>query len=276
MSRRILLTLPMFVLLMIPTAAPAQPVAVRQMEGLVRGFLVMRDANGAIIANGDSIQTTHGHEIVNRLVFHFKDGSLQDETVVFTQNGYFHVLKDHLIQRGPSFKRAVDLSVDATSGVVTSRTVDEKGKEKVETETLKLPSDLANGIVPVVLKNLPPGQQSITESMVVASPKPLIIKLQIAAEGQDTFSAGTASHKATRYDVKIDIGGLKGDLAELFGKVPADTHVWISEGECPSYLKSEGPAAAGAPIWTTELVSPAWPHASSAERTTQRTHQRIP
>ena len=69
---------------------PAQSVAVRQAEGEVRGFLVLRTLDGETIADGDSTQVTHGREVTNRVVFHFKDGSLQDETVVFSQSGHFH------------------------------------------------------------------------------------------------------------------------------------------------------------------------------------------
>ena len=237
---------------------PAQPIAVRQLEGEVRGFLVIRNPEGAIIADGDSTQVTHGGQITNRLVFHFKDGSIQDETVVFSQSGHFRVLSDRLVQKGPTFKHPMDVSINAATGLVTVRSTDDKGQEKVDSAHMKLPPDLANGIVPFVLKNLAPGAQSVTESMVVATPKPLLVKLVIAAEGADSFSTGTASHQATRYNIKVDIGGIRGVLAPLVGKQPADTRVWISDGDCPAFLKSNGPSYEGGPIWLTELVSAAW------------------
>src|SRR5580658_7460292 len=121
---------------------------------------------------------------------------------------------------------------------------------------MNLPSDLDNGIVPIVLKNLPAGAQSITQSMVVATPKPLLIKLVIHPEGEDSFATGSAIHKATRYDLKVDIGGVRGVVAPLVGKQPPDTRVWVVAGDCPSFLKSEGPGYEGGPIWRTELVSP--------------------
>jgi len=95
--------------------------------------------------------------------------------------------------------------------------------------------------------------------MVVATPKPMLIKLQIHAEGEDSFSTGTVKHKATRYNVHVDIGGLKGVVANLIGKEPPDTRVWILLGDCPTFVKAEGPAFEGSPVWRTELVSPAWP-----------------
>jgi hypothetical protein len=237
----------------------AQPVAVRQPEGMVRGFVVIRSLNGEILANGDSLQTARRGAITNRITYHFKDGSLQDETAVFTQNGHFRLLSDHLVQKGPTFKKPMDVMVNAGTGQVTVKYTDNKGQEKVEIEHLNLPPDLANGIVPYLLKNLPPGAQSTAQSMVVATPKPLLIKLQIHADGEDSFTTGGASHKATRYNVRVDIGGIKGALAELLGKQPPDTRVWISQGDCPSFLKAEGPSFQDGPLWRTELVSPVWP-----------------
>jgi hypothetical protein len=236
----------------------AQPISVRQMEGEVRGFLVLHTLSGEIVADGDSTQLTHGGQITNRLVYHFKDGSVQEETVVFTQTGHFRVLSDHLVQKGPTFKQPMDVSIDAVTGQVTVSYTDDKGQQKVENARMKLPPDLANGIIPVVLKNMAPGTQSVTESMVVATPKPLLIKLVMSVEGKDSFSTGSATHEATRYDIKVDIGGVRGVLAPLVGKQPPDTRVWISAGDCPSFLKSEGPDFQGGPIWRNELVSPVW------------------
>src|SRR5438128_10976786 len=69
-------------------AASAEPVVVRHVEGLVHGFLSLRSPEGAVIANGDLIQDTRGGRVTSRLVYHFKDGSLQDETAVFSQRGH--------------------------------------------------------------------------------------------------------------------------------------------------------------------------------------------
>jgi hypothetical protein len=95
----------------------------------------------------------------------------------------------------------------------------------------------------------------------------MLIKLQIHAEGEDSFTTGSASHKATRYNVHVDIGGIKGVIAPIVGKEPPDTRVWISQGACPSFLKAEGPTFEGGPIWRTELVSPAWPSGGTGAAT---------
>ncbi len=69
----------------------AQPVTVRQTEGAVHGFLTLSSLDGDVVANGDLEQVAHGSRVTSRLVFHFKDGSLQDETTVFSQSGHFRL-----------------------------------------------------------------------------------------------------------------------------------------------------------------------------------------
>lgn len=244
------------------SALSADPVTVRYAEGEVHGFLTLRTLDGALIAGGDLIQANHGGRVTSELAFHFKDGSLQDETTVFSQAGRLQLLSDHLVQKGPTFKHPVDVAINATTGLVTVHSQDDNGKEKVETETLKVPPDLVNGMVPILLKNIAPGTQSTSASMIVATPKPLLVTLAIRAEGEDSFSTGGISHKATRYDVKVDIHGVRGVLAPLVGKQPPDTHIWVLGGSSPAFVKSEGPACEGCPIWRTELTSPVWSESS--------------
>lgn len=236
----------------------ADSMIVRQTEGSVHGFLALRTLDGAVVADGDSSQMPRGRNVTNHLVYRFKDGSVQDETIVFSQTGRFRLLTYHLVQKGPVFKRPMDVSIQGSTGVVTVRYQDD-GKEKTETARMKLPPDLANGMVPIVLKNLAPGTQSATASMIVATPKPLLIKLVITAAGEDSFSTSSAAHKATRYNVKVDIPGIRGVLAPLVGKQPPDTSVWILGGDCPAFVRAEGPLFEDSPIWRTELVSPTWP-----------------
>ena len=243
-------------------ALQAESVTVRHAEGLVRGFLVLRSLDsGAVIANGDLIQFSRGDRVTSRLVFHFRDGSLQDETAVFSQNQRFRLLSDHLVQRGPSFPHPIDLSIDATTGRVKVQRRDD-GKDEVIDKTMELPSDLANGMMVTLLKNISPDAPSTTVSMLFATPKPRLVKLVITPMGKEPFSVGRASHKATRFNVKVEIGGLAGLIAPLLGKQPLDTSVWILGGDAPGFVRSEGQFYQGGLVWRIELASPEYPRAS--------------
>jgi hypothetical protein len=246
------------------TALRAEPVAVRHAEGVVRGFLVLRALDsGKVIANGDLIQFARGDRVTSRLVFHFKDGSLQDETAVFTQRERFRLLSDHLVQRGPSFPHPIDVSIDSRSGNVKVRHRDD-GKDEVIEKRMELPLDLANGMMVTLLKNITPDTPSTTVSMLFATPKPRLVKLQITPMGREPFSVGRASNKATRFNVKVEIGGLAGLLAPVLGKQPKDTSVWIVGGDAPGFVRSEGQFYEDGPLWRIELAAPDYPRASGA------------
>jgi hypothetical protein len=80
--------------------------------------------------------------VTSRLIFRFKDGSVYDDTTIFSQRGAFRVLSDHLVQRGPSFKQPMDTSIDASSGQITVRYKDSAGKDKILNERRDLPPTL--------------------------------------------------------------------------------------------------------------------------------------
>jgi hypothetical protein len=236
----------------------ADTIRVRHSEGLIHGFLVLRTLDGTNIADGELTQHARGDRVTQHLVFRFQDGSTYDDTVIFSQGGTFRLLSEHLIQKGPAFNRAIDTSIDAVTGQVQVRYTD-NGEEKVVNDHLKLPADIANGMVPILLKNVQPDSPRVTLSMVAVTPKPRLVKLNIAAEGEDSVLVGRSTLKSTRYVVKVELGGVAGIVAPIIGKQPPDTHIWILGGETPLFLKFEGPLYEGGPIWRIELVSPVWP-----------------
>ena len=234
----------------------AEPVAVRHTEGIVHGFLALRTLDGALVANGDLIQTARGDRVTSRLVFRFRDGSIRDETAVFSQRQTFRLLRSRLVQKGPSFPQPLDLSIDCASGQVTVRYTDDDGKEKVETEHMDLPADLANGMTLTLLKNIVGSAMPPKLSMVVTTPKPRLVKLEISDAGEDSFTTGRMARKATHYVVKVEIGGLSGLLAPLVGKKPPDSHIWILGTGVPAFIRSEAPFYAGGPAWRVDVVGP--------------------
>jgi hypothetical protein len=249
----------LFLMMLFCAVLPAAPVAVRYTEGLIHGFLELSSMEGQPLAHGDLIQVAANNRVTTRLVFKFKDGSLRDESAVFSQRGTFQLLSYHLVQNGPSFQPPMEMSFNSSSAAVTVRYTESDGKEKTVTEKLKLPPDVANGIIFTLLKNLRPDGPPTTVSMVASTPKPRLVKLVVTPQGEEPFSLGGGERKAMHYVIKVDIGGLSGVIAPLVGKQPPDLHVWILGGEAPAFVKTEGPLYYGGPIWRIELVSPVWP-----------------
>lgn len=243
----------------------ADQISVRYAEGLLHGFLVLQTLEGKTLAVGDLIQTAEGDRVTSKLALRFKDGSVHEETTVFSQHDKFQVIKYHLIQKGPVFKHPIETSIDVPSGQITVRYTEDDGQEKVLNERLELAPDVANGIVPILLKNLPTPTSQVTVSMVATTPKPRLVKLAIVPQGEEPFSVGGSNRKAMHCVVKVEIGGVAGVVAPLVGKQPPDVHVWILTGEAPVFLKSEGPLYDGGPIWRIEQISSVWPRKSPAD-----------
>ena len=244
-------------LLTVPVQAEST-VKVRNVEGLVRGFLVLKAMNGETLAHGDLAQVSRDSGVRSHLVLRFEDGSIHDETVNFSQRDSFRLLNYHLVQKGPVFKIPMDMEIDRSTGQVVVRYTDENGNEKVERERFELPSDLMNGMIPVLLKNLESGSRKTTVSLVAATPRPRLVKLVISPEGEAKVLAGGINHQATQYRIKVEIGSALGFLASLVGKQPQDSHAWVVGGEAPAFVRMEGPLFAGGPSWLIEPSSPVW------------------
>ena len=256
-ARHALVSASLFTLLLPSLIAGADPVRVRYPEGSVHGYLALRSLDGKLLAAGDLMQTVQHGRLTSRLIYRFKDGSIDDDTAVFTQNGSFRLVSDHRIQRGPMFSKPTELTIRAKTGEVTVRYT-ENGKEKVETTHMDLPDDLSNGILLDVVKNIPAEAAETRISYVAATPKPRLIKLSLKSDGTEIFrSAGRINH-AHRFLIHADLGGIMGLVAPILGKSPADSYAWVSADEVPAFIKSESPLYLGGPVLRTELVSPVW------------------
>src|SRR5438128_6017262 len=238
-----------------PNALFAEMIPVRHTEGLIHGFLLVLTFEGKALADGQMTQDAHGDHVSNHLIFRFKDGSIYEDTTKFSQRGTFRLLSDHLIRRGPSFKQPMDTLIDTSTGQVKVRYTDDRGKEKVIAQRMELPPDVANGLLLTLMKDIKPSVPRTTVSMVATTPKPRLVKLAILPQGDEPFTIGSFRHKAMRFVVKVEIGGVTGFLARLMEKQPADTHVWVLGGEAPAFVKAEGPFYVGGPIWRIQLAS---------------------
>ena len=233
----------------------ADPISVRRTQGTIHGFLALKTLEGNTLAVGDLVQVSHGDRVVSRLTFRFRDGSLDDETTVFTQRKVFQLISDHHIQRGPSFPKPLDLLVNAATGQITSRDKDGKVKQ----DHFDLAPDISNGLPLILLLNVDPTGPPTKLSMVTPTEKPRLVHLVVTSEGEENFSLAGVRRRATNYRIKIELGGITGVVAPIVGKQPADIHVWVEGGEAPAFIKEEGQFYEGGPVWRVELTSPVFP-----------------
>jgi hypothetical protein len=244
---------------LVSTPVSAAPVAVRFPEGVTHGFLLVRSLAGEILGQGEMTQVVKEGDLVeSHLVFNFKDGSLHDEKVTFSQQRVFTMLRYHLVQLGPSFPDQIEVSIDRGTAEYKVRSkTGEDGKEEVLTGAFTLPNDVYNGIFVTMLLNLPKGV-SETVNFLAFTPKPEVIKLELLLVGEHTVRIGDLSRKAVQYVFKPDIGMIRELLSKASGKIPAQFHYdcWILADEVPSFVQFEGPLQVLGPIMRIELVSP--------------------
>ena len=232
----------------------AAQVPVRYQEGIAHGFLTLRTTDGRLIAEGESAQTAKDGVVTSRIVFHFKDGSLYDDTTTFSQKGHFRLLKDHAVQKGPAFKQQLESTIDAQNGKVTVH-FEKDGKPKELEESVELPADVSNGLIFTIVKNLLSNPVT-TVSYLAIAPKPTLVKLVFTRQGQEKLKAGATRQPGAHFVMKVEIGGIKGVLASILKKKPPDTQMWVLDEEVPTFVASEGPLDGDGPIWKINLVSP--------------------
>lgn len=240
-------------------SAWSEPVKVRASEAPVYGVVTLKSPSGAVLAHGEVLQTLRRGLVESRLTFRFKDGSLFDETVLFSQQTVFNLISYRLTQRGPSFPASVDVSFERASGRYEARVREASDQQaEVIAGRLDLPADIYNGMTSILLKNLRAGETARAH-LLAFTPKPRVLAVTLTPMGEDVFSVGPVSRKATRYHVKPELGGMLGVLASVLGKEPPDLHYWIVDGPARAFVKFEGPFFVNGPVWRIELTGPRWP-----------------
>jgi hypothetical protein len=235
--------------LMLVTAggpALAEPIAVKYTEGVTRGFPVLRSVSGEKLAQGELIQVPLGGDVVeSRLIFRFKDGSIYDERVVFTQRNVFTLLSYSIVQKGPSFPESIDAKVDrATNRYTVRHRPDEDSPEETVTGDFELPLDVYNGLLSTLMKNLPAGN-SATVQIIAFTPRPRLVTMLLKPAAEDPMQVNDAAVIATRFVVRPQLGVL---ASLLVADIP-DVKCWIATGDAPAFLRFEGPLYFMGPIW---------------------------
>jgi hypothetical protein len=232
--------------------ADAEPIGVRFGQGSSHGFHALETLDGKLIATGESTQTVHGDRVIARLIFRFRDGSIDDDLTVFTQRGVFRLISDHHIQHGPSFPRPIDFLIDAPTGDLITRAQDGTFTK----EHMDLPADVSNGLPPNLLLNILPSTAETRISYVVPGKKPRLIQVSIKPTGSLAFTVGGLRRRATDFTLHVELGGVASVIAPMIGRQPADYHIWLQSGAPPAFVREEGPLYEGGPTWRIEEISP--------------------
>ncbi len=239
-----------------PVVIHADPVAARLKQGVGHIFLLILDENGKTLAVGESLQTVKGYTVSTRTTFHFRDGSLDDETTVFEQRVNLRVLTDDHLQKGPAFPHPMEIRIEAVNGRVI---VHDLESGKTSTHSLKIPFDLANGIITQVLQNLGQDTAEATVSYVLPTSRPRLAKLVISRSGDAPYALGGEHRTGKKLELKVDLGGVAGVIAPILGKEPKPTYAWMADGRVPMFIRIQTQFYEGGPLWTIQQTAPGYP-----------------
>lgn len=242
-----------FLAMALGATAPAEPIAVRNIQRPMHRFMVARAQDGKTIATGEFTQVVQGDEVTMRMIYRFVDGSIDDETTTYRQHGTFRLVRNHHIEHGPFFARPIDFTVEAATGIVTSRTTDKNGRVHIETRHMDLPDDLANGMVGTLLLNVAPNTAPFEVGMLAPVGGGRLIRLLISPAGEQTVHLAGQVFKATVFRVHPELGGIVGVIAKLLGLQPKDVMVWVLEGEDPAVAVIVGQLGGYGPVISSQL-----------------------
>jgi hypothetical protein len=215
--------------------------------------MVARSETGKIIARDEFSQAVQGDEVTMPLTYQFVDGSIGDETTTYGQRGRFRLIRNHHIQKGPSFAKPIDLTVEAATGIATSRRDDKNGKIQAERAPIDLPDDLANGFVGTLLPNVPHNTMPFRVGIQAPVGGGRLIRIQISPEGEQAFQAAGPTLKAMVFRIHPELGGIVGVIAPLIGLQPKDVMVWVLEGEEPEVVRIVGRLGGYGPVVSSDL-----------------------
>jgi hypothetical protein len=250
-------------LILAATALPAQTIPPRHTEGRMRGFVTVRSLDGKLIGYGEISQSVRAGHITDHMTVRFRDGSLDEETTVFSAQRAFTLISDRHIQRGPLFPHPLDLTTTA-AGDSTNRTLDASGKPRLETSHVDLPPGTAvEGMMGTLLANLDPALQSLRIPALTPTPKPRLIHFAIAPEGRGTFRVDGVRQTAAVFRIKTELGGIAGVVAPIIDKQPDDILAWVIQGESPLAIRAIGQLSEGGPLLDIQLAGAAFPAPSA-------------
>ena len=235
------------------TSAQPGPIPVTHIQQPLHRLMSARLETGSTIASGEFSQVVQGDEVTMHMSYRFADGSNDDETTTYRQEGTLQLVRNHHVQTGPFFPKPVDFGVEAATGTATTRTTDRNGKIHVETEHVSVPNDLANGFVGTLLLNTPPNATPFRIGMLVPVSGGRLIRLLISPQGEQRYHTAGQTLKATVFRIHPELGGIVGVIAPLIGLQPKDVMVWVREGEEPAVVRIVGQLGGYGPLVSSEL-----------------------
>ena len=124
----------------------------------------------------------------------------------------------------------------------SARTRSREGKEASSQGALDVPGDLANGMLGLVLRNLPTGRSESVQ-IVAFTPEPRFLDVLLGPAAEAPVLTGGVQRSASLFVLKPKLRGIARLLAPLIGKEPPTLRYWISGARLRPSSGSRGPCS---------------------------------
>ena len=229
-----------FIALALATQA-ALAIPVRWPEGTLRGFPVVRDRNGDLLANSSLSQWLERGNLRVKVVHTFRDGRRIEEQAEMKQDSELQQLRWSFVeQSGESVLRRFE--VDFETGSATAEKL-QNGELKHWKEALSIERGRTfsgSGFLYAV-KNLRQRLHAgdrIQLTAIAFTPKPRTATVTVFFDQVDKLTMGGRSFEADRFTIHPEIPF----IARPFVKAP-DQRLWFFTESPPGLLRFEGPLA---------------------------------
>jgi hypothetical protein len=118
---------------------------------------------------------------------------------------------------------------------------------------MRLPDDLANGIVGTLLLNVPQNTAPFRVGMLAPVGGGRLIRLLISPEDEQTVYLAGQTFKAAVFRIHPELGGIVRLIARLLGLEPKDVMVWVLEGDEPAVAVIVGQLGGYGPVVSSDL-----------------------
>jgi len=241
------------------TASLSAGVPTRWVEGTLRGFPIVRDANGRAVAEGTLTQFIENGKLHAQGVYQFHDGRRVEEDTVIEQHPRVRQLSwSWEERRGDDALRSY--SVDLVTGHATARKRSGDGVDSWDEHL----DGTANAFVGVgfmyAVKNLTERLdkgEKVELTAVVFTAKPRTVTVTISRDQVGELTMAGRKLPAERYVIHPEVPW----IARLFVKAP-DQYLWFYRPSPPMFLRADIPLAEPSdPMIRIELIPGAESHA---------------
>ena len=239
-------------LLFLVAALPARALETRWMEGTIRGFPVVRDADGHQIGEGTLTQYIEDGKLHAQGIFDLRDGRRLHEEVVLEQRPRLRQLSWSWEEtKGGEVLRR--FSIDLTTGHAVARKRNGDGVDTWDDHLDGTREAFAGVGFMYAVKNLTERLdkgEKIEVTAVVFTAKPRTVTVSISRDQVGELAMGGRRLPAARYVIHPDVPW----FARLFVKAP-DQYLWYYRPDPPAFLRADIPVAEpGDPMIRIELL----------------------